>query len=107
MRIATWNIDGVNAKEGVLLRWLRERKPDMVALQKIKVHEDNFPTKTFDRAGYHAEAHCFGVMKAGFPDFGVAILCRKTKNGKKPRVLLPKGLERAGGTGREVADCRS
>lgn len=91
MRIATWNINGVKAKECALLGWLRERKPDLVALQKIRVHEDKFPTETFDRAGYHAEAHCYGVMKAGYQDFGVAVLCRKTKNGTKPRVLH-KGL---------------
>ncbi|MYF70667.1 MAG: hypothetical protein F4053_13660 [Proteobacteria bacterium] len=86
MKIATWNIDGVRAKEGALLRWLREQKPDLVALQKIKVSEDEFPTATFDRVGYHAEAHCNGPK-----DFGVAILCRK-KNGTKPRVVQ-KGLD--------------
>ena len=91
MRIATWNVNGVKAKEGALLRWLRERKPDSVALQKMGVHEDKFQTETFDRAGYHAEAHCYGIMKAGHQDFGVPVLCRKTKNGTKPRVLH-KGL---------------
>ena len=37
MRIATWNINGVNARlrRGALLRWLNEQKPDVVALQKI------------------------------------------------------------------------
>ena len=85
MRIATWNINGVNANEGPLLRWLREQKPDVVALQKIRVPEDRFPTATFDLEGYHAEALCYGKK-----DFGVAVLCRK-KNGTKPRVLH-KGL---------------
>lgn len=87
MRIATWNINGVKANEGALLRWLREQKPDLVALQKIRVPEAKFPTATFDGEGYHAEAHCYG-----HEDFGVAVLCRKKKNGTKPQVVQ-KGLD--------------
>ena len=86
LRIATWNINGVRANEGALLRWLREQKPDLVALQKIRVPEEKFPAVIFDREGYHAEAHCYGKK-----DFGVAVLCRKKNNGTKPRVLH-KGL---------------
>ena len=60
MRIATWNINGVSANVRALLRWLREQKPDLVALQNITVFEGNFPAATFDNAGYYAEAHCYG-----------------------------------------------
>ena len=91
MKIATWNINGVNAHQGGLLRWLRERKPDFVALQKIRVSEEAFPNAIFEREGYYAKAHCYGIMNAGHKDFGVAVLCRKKKNRAKPRVLQ-KGL---------------
>ncbi len=87
MRIATWNINGVSANEGALLRWLREQKPDLVALQKIRVFEGNFPTATFDSAGYYAEAHCYGKN-----DFGVAVLCRKKTYWTQPQVVQ-KGLD--------------
>ncbi len=90
MRIGTWNVNGVNARRGALLRWLAEQKPDVVALQKIKVQEEQFPTDIFDRADYYAEVHC------GRNDYGVAILTRK--NRKKPRVLR-KGLHRQGQLG--------
>ncbi len=87
MRIATWNINGVRANEGALLRWLHEQKPDLVALQKIRVFEDKFPTATFDNAGYYAEARCY---RKG--DYGVAVLCRKKKFRTKPQVVQ-KGLD--------------
>ena len=83
MRIGTWNINGITARQGALLRWLDEQKPDVVALQKINVPEDQFRTDIFDRAGYYAEVHC------GRNDYGVVILTRR--NRKKPRVH-PKGL---------------
>ena len=86
MRIATWNIDRVKARKGVLLSWLDKQKPDVVALQKIRVPEEEFPKDTFDRAGYYAEAHCYPKALLGRDDYGVAILSRK-----KPRIL-DKGL---------------
>ena len=33
MRIATWNVNGVQARLQYILRWLAERKPDLVGLQ--------------------------------------------------------------------------
>ena len=97
MRIATWNINGINANKGALLRWLSEQKPDLVALQKIRVPEERLATDMFDLMGYYAEAHCYSRERLGFSDLGVAILSRK--NWPKPRVLqkgLP-GQEKLGG----------
>ena len=89
MRIATWNINGVNARQGALVRWLREQKPDLVALQKIRLPEEQFPTATFVREGYFADAHCYGNGGLGSSDMGVAILSRMNRS--RPR-LLQKGL---------------
>ena len=86
MRIATWNINGVGARLGALRRWLDEQKPDVGALQKINIPEEEFPKYTFDGAGYYAEAHCYPRSCSGQSDHGVAILSRK-----KPRILQ-KGL---------------
>ncbi len=71
MRIATWNVNGVRAREGYLRRWLADRKPDIVGLQKIRVMEDEFPYEMFKSVGYHAVAHC------GRGEYGVAILSRE------------------------------
>ena len=43
MKIATWNINGVRARIGNLLAWLKESTPDIVCLQEIKSADDQFP----------------------------------------------------------------
>ena len=80
MRIATWNINGIRARLPYLLRWLAERKPDLVGLQKTRVPEAEFPTEELERAGYHAKTYC----RTG--EYGVGILSRN-----KPTVIR-KGL---------------
>jgi exodeoxyribonuclease-3 len=57
MRIATYNVNGVNGRLPVLLRWLEETKPDVVCLQELKAPQDNFPIKAINEAGYNAIWH--------------------------------------------------
>lgn len=57
MRIATYNVNGVNGRLPVLLRWLQETKPDVVCLQELKAPQDNFPIKEINEAGYNAIWH--------------------------------------------------
>lgn len=80
MRIATWPVDGINARKYYLCRWLKNRKPDIVALQKTRACRKQFPLQALDRAGYRVAA------LRGFPrDFGVAVLTRKALG--RPRIL--------------------
>ena len=55
MRIATWCIDGVRGRLEVLCHWLERRRPDVVALQKIRVPEEKFPTEVLASVGYRSE----------------------------------------------------
>ncbi len=57
MRIATYNVNGVNGRLPVLLRWLKETQPDVVCLQELKAPEDRFPRKDLADAGYGAIWH--------------------------------------------------
>jgi exodeoxyribonuclease III len=57
MRIATYNVNGVNGRLVVLLRWLRQAQPDVVCLQELKAPEERFPAKDIEKAGYHAIWH--------------------------------------------------
>ena len=54
MKIATYNVNGVNGRLPVLLRWLKEAKPDVVCLQELKAPHDKFPEKAIKDAGYKA-----------------------------------------------------
>jgi exodeoxyribonuclease-3 len=54
MKIATYNINGINGRLTNLLRWLDEAKPDAVCLQELKSTDQKFPEKALLDAGYHA-----------------------------------------------------
>ena len=54
MKIATYNVNGVNGRLPVLLRWLAETKPDVVCLQELKAPDEKFPEAAILDAGYHA-----------------------------------------------------
>jgi exodeoxyribonuclease III len=70
MRIATWNINGLRARLEYLLLWLRERRPDLVGLQELKLEDDQFPHLQFESEGYRAVVHGQKAWN------GVAILSR-------------------------------
>jgi exodeoxyribonuclease III len=57
MKIATYNVNGVNGRLPVLLRWLEESVPDIVCLQELKAPEEKFPLKAIEDAGYQAIWH--------------------------------------------------
>src|SRR5262249_7553919 len=52
MRIATYNVNGVNGRLPVLLRWLEQSKPDVVCLQELKAPQEKFPEPAVREAGY-------------------------------------------------------
>lgn len=81
MKIATYNINGVNGHLPVLLRWLSETKPDVVCLQELKAPQEKFPGKDIEDAGYTAIWH--GQKSWN----GVAILSRNGKPEEVRRVL--------------------
>ena len=57
MRIATWNVNSVNARLETVLRWFEEAAPDVACLQEIKCVDEKFPTEAFERLGYNAAVH--------------------------------------------------
>lgn len=70
MRVATFNVNGVNGRLSVLLRWLGEARPDVVCLQELKASDERFPRRELEKAGYGAVWH--GQKSWN----GVAILAR-------------------------------
>lgn len=81
MKIASYNVNGVNGRLDVLLRWLNEALPDVVCLQELKAPDNRFPIKEIEKAGYGAIWH--GQKSWN----GVAILARD----KEP-ILTRRGL---------------
>ncbi|MFZ2029793.1 MAG: exodeoxyribonuclease III [Vitreimonas sp.] len=81
MRIATYNVNGVNGRLPVLLRWLELAKPDIVCLQELKAPQEKFPEAAIRDAGYAAVWH--GQKSWN----GVAILSRGAVPVERRRVL--------------------
>lgn len=57
MKIATYNVNGVNGRLPVLLRWLKESAPDVACLQELKAPQEKFPLEAIQDAGYNAIWH--------------------------------------------------
>jgi len=70
MRIATWNVNGLRARFDFVAIWLRERRPDVVALQELKLDDDRFPHDELQVLGYRAVTHGQKAWN------GVAVLAR-------------------------------
>lgn len=57
MKIATYNVNSINARLPVVLRWLEESQPDVVCLQELKAIQENFPEAALLEAGYESVWH--------------------------------------------------
>jgi exodeoxyribonuclease III len=70
LRIASWNVNSIRARQERLLRWLEKQRPDALCLQELKVEDEGFPFDALREVGYHAVAHGQRTYN------GVAILAR-------------------------------
>jgi exodeoxyribonuclease-3 len=70
MKLATYNVNGVNGRLPVLLRWLEQSEPDVVCLQELKAPQEKFPAAAIEKAGYGA------IWQGQKAWNGVAILAR-------------------------------
>jgi exodeoxyribonuclease-3 len=71
VRVATWNVNGLRARQDFLLHWLGARQPDVVGLQELKLETAQFPHEVFAKLGYRAAV--LGQKSWN----GVAILARE------------------------------
>jgi exodeoxyribonuclease-3 len=82
LRIASYNINGINSRLHVLTRWLEEFAPDVIGLQELKCTDEAFPHEAVEALGYSAIWH--GQRSWN----GVAILSR-VGNPVETRRALP------------------
>jgi exodeoxyribonuclease-3 len=57
VRIATWNVNSINARLETVLGWFEQAAPDIACLQEIKCVDEKFPTAEFERLGYNVFTH--------------------------------------------------
>jgi len=83
LRIATYNVNGVNGRLPRLLEWLAETAPDVVCLQEIKTDDSRFPADKLEAAGYGA------IWHGQRSHHGVAILAKGSVPSETRRGLPP------------------
>lgn len=83
MKIATYNVNGINSRLPVLLRWLEESAPDVACLQELKAPQDKFPEQAILHSGYQAIWH--GQKSWN----GVAILAKNGVSVQESKRGLP------------------
>jgi exodeoxyribonuclease III len=54
LKIASWNINGINRRLELLSAWLKEAQPDVLALQETKTTDAEFPREALATLGYAA-----------------------------------------------------
>ena len=82
MKVATWNVNGIRAREAQLCDWLERDRPDVVCLQEIKARPDQVPERC-RLADYHAYWHGAGGYS------GVSLHVRKDHFAPDPRFTHP------------------
>lgn len=81
MKIATFNINGVNGRLTPLTDWLASARPDVVCLQETKTIDARFPKEALEKAGYGS------IFRGEKAYNGVAILARDAQPIESRRAL--------------------
>lgn len=83
MKIATWNVNGIRAREAQLLEWAGREKPDVICLQELKATLAQVPASVCNLAGYWCYWHGAGAYS------GVGLHLRQETFPDKPEFTHP------------------
>jgi exodeoxyribonuclease III len=78
VRVATWNVNGIRARESQVRDWIARDRPDVVCLQEIKAKPEQIPEMLFESEGYW----CYWHGAGGYS--GVALHVRKELCADRP-----------------------
>jgi len=83
MKIATWNVNGIRAREAQLREWVERDRPDVICLQEIKAASAQVPAALCEMEGYWCYWHGTG------PYSGVGLHIAKQSFPQKPEFAHP------------------
>jgi exodeoxyribonuclease III len=101
MRIATWNVNSLKARQEAVERWLERAAPDILLMQETKLTDDDAPVMAFGMAGYQLVHHGEGRWN------GVAIAVRNSLSISDVVTNFGDGPVRDSGPGGEGATVAS
>ena len=83
MKIATWNVNGIRARQAQLQEWIEREQPDVICLQEIKASIDQLPVWLCELEGYW----CYWHGGKGYS--GVALHVNKRVASERPAFAHP------------------
>lgn len=83
MKLATWNVNGIRARQAQVHEWIAQERPDVVCLQEIKAASDQVPEALCAMEGYW----CYWHGGRGYS--GVALHISKTLAPERPAFSHP------------------
>jgi len=83
MKVATWNVNGIRARQAQLQEWIEREQPDVVCLQEIKATLDQIPVWLCEIEGYW----CYWHGTRGYS--GVGLHVRRTIAPERPLFAHP------------------
>jgi exodeoxyribonuclease-3 len=83
MKVATWNVNGIRAREAQVREWIARDRPDAICLQEIKAKPEQIPAMLFEAEGYW----CYWHGAGGYS--GVALHVSKELAPERPVFAHP------------------
>ena len=83
MKIATWNVNGIRARQGQVQEWIAGDQPDIICLQEIKASREQVPESLREMAGYW----CYWHGERAYS--GVGLHIRRDASPEPPRFEHP------------------
>ena len=83
LTVATWNVNGIRARQTQFLEWIERDRPDVVCLQEIKAAREQVPEAVCDLSGYWCHWHGAGGYS------GVSLSLLREAFPEEPRFDLP------------------
>jgi exodeoxyribonuclease-3 len=83
LKIATWNVNGIRAREAQLVEWVERERPDVICLQEIKAPVAQVPAALCEMEGYR----CYWHGERAYS--GVGLHIRRDAFSEEPRFLHP------------------
>ncbi len=83
MKITTWNVNGIRAREAQVVEWIAREQPDILCLQEIKAAPEKVPASLCEIGDYW----CYWHGAKGYS--GVGLLVRKDSCPERPHFAHP------------------
>jgi exodeoxyribonuclease III len=83
MKIATWNVNGIRARQAQVSDWIQSEQPDIVCFQEIKASREQVPDSLKECAGYWC---CWHGERAYS---GIGLLIRRSLLRDEPKFQQP------------------